>query len=379
MSPGRSGPRRAANEARLPFRSSLPGLAGLVLLLSFARPVRAAPPPQERDDPIPLLAYYYIWFDPGSWERAKADLPLLGRYSSDDKEVMRQHVQWAKEVGIDGFIVSWKSTDRLNQRLDQLVEVAAEHSFKLVIIYQGLDFERRPLPVDRIAADLDYFLVRYADEEAFRMFGRPLVIWSGTWEFSPEEIAQVTERHRKDLFILASERHTETYLSLAGLVDGNAYYWSSVDPGRTPGYQEKLDEMGRAVHAQGGLWIAPAAPGFDARLIGGARVVERRDGATLRQELEAAFHSSPDAVGLISWNEFSENTHVEPSRTYGMHYLEVLADVRGGVIPKILDFDSSEPAGTLIRPDGGRLAPFVLLGGLAVVSLVVIVWRRMAA
>ncbi len=126
MSPGRSGPRRAANEARLPFRSSLPGLAGLVLLLSFARPVRAAPPPQERDDPIPLLAYYYIWFDPGSWERAKADLPLLGRYSSDDKEVMRQHVQWAKEVGIDGFIVSWKSTDRLNQRLDQLVEVAAE-------------------------------------------------------------------------------------------------------------------------------------------------------------------------------------------------------------------------------------------------------------
>ena len=38
--------------------------------------------------PIPLLAYYYIWFDPGSWNRAKVDYPLLGRYSSDDKKVM---------------------------------------------------------------------------------------------------------------------------------------------------------------------------------------------------------------------------------------------------------------------------------------------------
>ena len=33
--------------------------------------------------------------------------------------------------------------------------------------------------------------------------------------------------------------------------------------------------MSAEVHEQGGLWIAPAAPGFDARLIGGTTVVER--------------------------------------------------------------------------------------------------------
>src|SRR5687767_3245771 len=37
----------------------------------------------QADNPIPLLAYYYIWFDVSSWDRAKTDYPLLGRYSSD--------------------------------------------------------------------------------------------------------------------------------------------------------------------------------------------------------------------------------------------------------------------------------------------------------
>ncbi|HEX6034325.1 MAG TPA: hypothetical protein VFY83_07815, partial [Anaerolineales bacterium] len=39
---------------------------------------------------VPVLAYYYIWFDTESWNRAKTDYPLLGRYSSDDASVMRQ-------------------------------------------------------------------------------------------------------------------------------------------------------------------------------------------------------------------------------------------------------------------------------------------------
>ncbi len=29
--------------------------------------------------PIPVLAYYYIWYDTSSWDRAKIDYPLLGR------------------------------------------------------------------------------------------------------------------------------------------------------------------------------------------------------------------------------------------------------------------------------------------------------------
>ena len=312
----------------------------------------------EATAPVPILAYYYIWFDEPSWNRAKTDYPQLGRYASDDVEVMRQHVRWAQAAGIDGFIVSWKSTLKLDSRLEKLIEVAREESFKLAIIYQGLDFHRDPLPVERIAADIDHFLDVYAGDPVFELFdGPPVMIWSGTWKFTTEEIDLVTrtrgmrsgcewanDRDPTCVQLLGTERNLKGVQRLAGLVDGNAYYWSSVNPDTFPGYPEKLNEMSAEVHEQGGLWIAPAAPGFDARLIGGTTVVERRDGETLRRQLDAAQGSAPDAIGLISWNEFSENSHVEPSEVHGTTALDVLADVAGGRPPALSDDpDSSQP------------------------------------
>jgi len=55
-------------------------------------------------NPVPTLAYYYIWFDPSSWDHAKIDTPLLGRYSSDDRSVMLQQVQWQKQPGSRGLL-----------------------------------------------------------------------------------------------------------------------------------------------------------------------------------------------------------------------------------------------------------------------------------
>lgn len=300
----------------------------------------------EVDDPVPQLAYYYIWFDASSWSRAKSDYPLLGRYSSDDRAVMEQHVRWAKEAGIDGFIVSWKSTLKLDRRLEQLMDVAAQESFYLWIIYQGLDFDRNPLELDLIGNDLSFFLERYAEHTAFKMYDRPVIIWSGTWKFSPRDVGRITEGFRDYFYMLATERSVEGYARLAEVVDGNAYYWSSVNPDTIAAYEEKLAALGEAVHKNGGLWVAPAAPGFDARLVGGATLVERQGGATLRRQLTAALASSPDVVGLISWNEFSENTHIEPSQRYGTVALDSLADRKISVVPQILDFDSSAPGST---------------------------------
>jgi Glycosyl hydrolase family 99 len=374
------GPQRLTpdNCSRLACRLSGAHLIpALVLLLILSALTGNTETSFAESQPQTVLAYYYIWYTPSSWNRAKTDYPLLGRYSSDEREVMRQHIRWAQESGIDGFIVSWKGTSVLNVRLGRLIEVANEEDFKLAIIYQGLNFEREPLPIERIAADMDLFLERFADNEAFALFAKPLVIWSGTWRFSAEEVGAVTSTQRSDVLVLASERNVEGYRRLADLVDGNAYYWSSVNPETFGGYETKLLEMGEAVHARGGLWVAPAAPGFDARLVGGTSVVERTDGETLRQELNAAIRSSPDAVGLISWNEFSENTHVEPSENHGMRYLAVLADMLNSQSPPALDFDSSAPSG---KSDGVGIgygpSVMVALTAVILVSAAMIGWRR---
>jgi hypothetical protein len=327
--------------------------------------------------PIPVLAYYYIWFDPSSWDRAKVDYPSLGKYSSDDISVMRQHIQEAKAAGIDGFIVSWKSTDVLNQRLQQLAEVAQQENFKLAIIYQGLDFNRNPLPASQIASDLDYFIQHYASMPVFQLFAKPMIIWSGTWKFSVQDIEEVTTSRRKELLILASEKDVSGYSRLASFVDGDAYYWSSVNPATYTGYAAKLNSMGETIHAGGGLWIAPAAPGFDARLIGGTSVVERDNGNTFRTEINTAISSSPDALGIISWNEFSENSHIEPSQKYSSLYLEILKQTLQTPAPIIKEFDSSVP--DRVYPEvfaGSRIYALGGLIGLMLISLVVIIRRH---
>jgi hypothetical protein len=380
----------------------------LALPLLAVGPAAATPAAPAAAAPVPLLAYYYIWFDTRSWDRAKDDVPELGRYSSDDPAVMARQVEWAMRAGIDGFIVSWKSTPTLNRRLEQLSRIASANRFRLVLIYEGLDFHRNPLPVATVARDLTEAADRYTRAPAFRLFDRPVVIWSGTWRFSRAEVAQVVRPLRDRLLILGSEKDPAGVRRLAGLVDGDAYYWSSADPLATPGYRAKLAAMERTVHAQGGRWIAPAAPGFDARKVGGTKVVDRRDGATLASSVDAAMASSPDAVGLISWNEFSESSYVEPSRRYGRRYLDVLASVVRSLTPKAspttstapdpardpvttprasrgiapeaapatdpaIDFASDEPGG---RDDGpGRLLLVGTLLAVALGSLGALVWR----
>ena len=278
---------------------------------------------------IPLFAYYYIWFSQNSWARAKKDLPLVGTYSSSDPGVIRHQIEQAKSAGITGFIVSWKDTPLNDQRLELLMRVAAQEHFKLAMIYQGLDFSRKPLPVSEVAADFAAFRDKFAASPVFyRINGKPLTIWSGTWAFSYAQVARVTGAVRPRLLVLSTEKDVAGFQRIASVTDGDAYYWSSVNPATNSGYQAKLDQMSQAIHQAGKYWIAPFAPGFDARMVGGQRAVPRNNGQTLRTEYAAAMRSSPNMLGLISWNEFSENSYVEPSRDYGYQSLDVLKQLR---------------------------------------------------
>jgi hypothetical protein len=346
-------------------------LAGLLVLF-------AGVPPTSADGsggsiaPVPLLAYYSIGYEAGSWDQPGVDSPMLGRYSSDDAAIMREHIQLAQQVGINGFIVNWKNMPKLNRRLEQLLDIADGQGFKLAIAYQALDPQKKPLPAGEVAADLDYFQRNFTGHAALTLFDKPVIIWSGTWAYSPEDIASVTGTRRKQLLLLASARSVSEYQMLAPSVDGNAYYWPSANPASNS-YAQSLRDMGATVHSHSGIWIAPAAPGYQPRP-GGGKPVDRADGATLRQELAAAVAATPDAVGLISWNLFQDSTQVEPGVNSGRRALDVLADVRNGAHVTVIDFDSSEPGDTAFRP--GNLATLGGLAALFVASLGMIVMRN---
>ena len=343
-------------------------LAACVLGLGIAASApaaRTAPASQQVHEPAaaatPLFAYYYIWFSHSSWGRAKKDLPLIGTYSSSDPAILRRQILQAKSAGIGGFIVSWKDTALNDLRLRLLMTAAAQEHFKLALIYQGLDFYRHPLPVSKVAADFVKFRDEFASNPVFfRVGGKPLTIWSGTWAYTYGQVAQVTSAVRPGMLVLCTEKNVAGFDRLAGITDGDAYYWSSVDPATDTGYESKLDQMSRAVHRDGKYWIAPFAPGFDAQMLGGKRIVPRDNGQTLRTEYAAAARSSPNMLGLISWNEFSENSYVEPSKHYGYQSLDVLRQLRGNTAPRPAS-PAGSPGTTLSPwPNVFRLSAFAL-------------------
>lgn len=347
------GRRHRIRAVRLPRlrRASTASLA--VLLLALLGVTAGARQPAVADDGAsvaasgatgaPAYAYFYIWYQPTSWLRAKSDYPLLGRYSSDDPIVMERQVEMAKRAGLNGFIVSWKHTPTLDRRLAQLAQIAAAQDFELAVVYQGLDFQRHPLPAATVAGDLRWFADVYGGDPVLAArFGKPVVAITGTELFSVPELRRVRSAVGDRLRLLATAKSVEDYQRVAGEVEGDAYYWSSATPG--PGwYTNRLVAMGRAVHADDGLWFAPAAPGFDARLIGGEQVIPREDGETLRRSVTAAEASDPDVLSVISWNEYSENSFVEPSEKLGSQTLDVLAGLLGG--------KSGLPPGTDPGPD----------------------------
>ena len=367
------------------FCAVAPVPAAAVILRSPSAPreatasATAAPEPGEcsgrvpvQPDQAPVLAHFYIWFTSSSWYRAKTDFPAIGRYSSNDTSVMRQQVTQAREAGIDGFIVSWKSTDTLNPRLAALRDIAAEMDFKLAITYQAQDFDRNPLPVAQVQQDLKWLADTYANDSVFHVLGsRPVVALSGTWLYSEEELRSITEPVASQLMVLATEKDVEGYQRVAPAVEGELYYWSSADPAETAGYQEKLLAMANAAREDCGVWVAPVSPGFDAREVGGSAIVDRRDGETLRRSWEAGLATVPDAIGVISWNEFSENTHIEPSKAFGTRYVDALRELTGAPPPPGGELDSSQTQGTTSMLQSG-LALSAAVGSVLLVTALAI-------
>lgn len=319
--------------------------------------------------PIPVFAYFYQWFTGTSWNRAKQDFPLIGKYSSDDARVLRTQVQQARAAGIDGFLTSWKDTPALDRRLQLLINVARSERLDLGVVYEALDFTRKPLPVATVEHDLRLLVATYGASLRSTYFGRVIVIWTGTDLYSAADVATVRAALGDKVYLLAASKTVAGYQRIASSVDGEAYYWSSADP-RSATTLIKLKAIGAAVHANHGLWIAPAAPGFDGRTLGSTRVIDRDNGQTLVLSLDNAFASAPDAVGVISWNEWSENTYIEPGENYGDRELSVLRNYlqsQGRGLPDNVPVDSSE----------GDLASS-WTGARAVVSLAVIALAGLA-
>jgi hypothetical protein len=62
-----------------------------------------------------LGAHYYLWYGKpvppilgmGEWKAGYTNHPVLGEYDSRDLAIISQHIAWAKDAGVDFFVMEW--------------------------------------------------------------------------------------------------------------------------------------------------------------------------------------------------------------------------------------------------------------------------------
>ncbi|ASJ04282.1 endo-1,3-alpha-glucanase family glycosylhydrolase [Thermococcus barossii] len=287
-------------------------------------------------DGIPKMvwAFYYPWYRAEQWDSDPAliDVPLLGKYSSSDPRAIRAHIKLAKAAGIDGFIVSWWGEGTYtDQNLKKILPIAAEEGFKVAIYLESLGGGGKPRPPNELKDMLRYFFRTYgSDERYFHLWGKPVIfvwaagvtpleVWKEIFEDLREEgyggvyIANTLNPKYLEVF---DGLHTYATINL----DLRKVYPRAFIQCKTYPLLEETPKPR--------IWAATISPGYDDRHIPGreGHFQPRMDGEYYMYTFEAAVDSNPDWLLITTFNEFPENTFIEPSRKYGFKYVLMTAN-----------------------------------------------------
>jgi hypothetical protein len=334
-----------------------------------AKPSVASATPGGTSGPATVYVHYYLWWTvqhwndklgpaypygtapiPGSLDGQGCnpsvsytgaqivDVPVEGLYDQTQGETFVRHVGQASQAGIKGFLADWQGTGSptqgpassgYNSRFDLMVKTVDAHNiaegkaFGLGLAYASFgDYAR---PADQVIADLRYFVNRYGTDPAFHnpYSPKPIVMWLNSRKYSPQTLQAVSRAVQPYVYLLGDETAT-SWPNDGQYLDGTSYYWSTQDPWSNSRAGSAVSQLATLVKADGKRWFAPFIAGYNKQLMGGS-CVERRGTQTLAQLWKINSQTRPDGWFGISWNEFVENTYLEPSKRYGTMYLDALA------------------------------------------------------
>ncbi len=280
----------------------------------------------------PVLAFYYAWFDEGTWRSGQsADIPAQP-YRSADAATIARHVMQARDAGIDAFVQSWYGPQTENNQTETnfriLLDTAQQSGF-----YAAVDVEvlNSLLPNAASVQDaLSVLLATHVNHPAyFRYNGKPVIFFWRQQRLSVETWAAIRQ---------AVDPNHNTYwiaegidLSYQSVFDGDHLYsiaWAGDVAAELNKWHPRLQKI-ETTSGFEKLWVATVMPGYDDLNLHRSDSFrrDRNGGAFYRETWRAAQATNPDMIIITSFNEWLEGTQIEPSVTYGDFYLNLTREL----------------------------------------------------
>jgi glycoprotein endo-alpha-1,2-mannosidase len=297
-----------------------------------------------------ILAYYYGWYGnpavSGSWRHWKGvdparqvidnmlRFPALGAYDSHDPKIVESHVAAARAAGITGFIASWWGPGSFEDKgIPQLLAAARNHQLAVSVSVARITDTQSTSRTRGAIAEIEHLLRNYAGDPAWlRVGGKPVLFIYGraVHQLSTADWREVIDQVQRDIsggVFLVADSPGPDYRPLFEAF--NHYNITGETQHKTPPqirdwarrtYRQRVAAAGR-----GRISNVTVIPGYDDRKSNRPSprpVTERWGGETYRVLWEEAIAALPDWILITSWNEWHEDSEIEPSADFGLLYLQ---------------------------------------------------------
>ncbi len=308
-------------------------------------------------DGVDMDKHHYPEFMKLSGKRdiASNHYPLIGPYDSADPAVLEYHILLAKEAGIDAFMINWygfkndKGEPRQEDRcFAALLSVAEQLDFKVCINFDDKcsfpPFQNTTNRRDAVLSSkktIEEVYRKYMHRPSYLKINGKAVLSNFGWAYATSDsIAQTSFKAQewRDIFGELRDRiffmHDHQWgwkrsIAEAGFTDVSdaIFPWvgSASDRESFLTESEQLRKQGKVK-----MVVGVANPGFDNSPCwgwgGGIINIPRRDGQEYRDQMEDSVRHHSDFIQLVTWNDFTEGSNIEPTEEYGDLYLNITAE-----------------------------------------------------
>jgi hypothetical protein len=271
-----------------------------------------------------VYAFYFGWWTEGSWNDGRLIDRPAAPYDSRDAGAVGRHIDQARGVGIDAFIMSWfgpKDNNLTHQVFNILLDQAGARGFKAGA---AVDMHEAGYnnSVDEVRASLSHLIGDRVHHPAYlRYDGKPVIYFWNQGRFSVAQWREIRSQVDPDHnTIWVMEGSNTSYLTVFdGLYLFNTV-WSNNPAATANTWQTRTQQAG------GWFYTPTVLPGWN-DVTGRANPTatrDRADGQYLTRSWNGAAASGASVILITSWNEYFENSHIEPSQNHGTQAVDIL-------------------------------------------------------